>query len=174
MGGFFYYFSPMKQRSAEYWKQALQLTRHVEGGAFRETYRAPLIVEHTAFPGPRNASTGIYFLLEEGDFSAFHRIAADEMWHFYDGTTLHIYEIKPDGALLVHRLGRDVEQGEQLQLVIPAGSWFASSVEETGGFALVGCTVAPGFDFADFELADGAELSALFPQHKGLIALLTR
>lgn len=168
----------MKNTTAEYWKQQLQLTSHVEGGAFRETYRAPLMIGHQALPagfsGPRNASTGIYFLLEDGDFSAFHRIAADEMWHFYDGTTLYIYEIRPDGALLVHKLGRNPEQGEQLQLVIPAGSWFASCVEETGGFALAGCTVAPGFDFADFELADRVALSALFPQHKGLIALLTR
>lgn len=164
--------------SAAYWKHALHLTEHVEGGAFRETYRAPLTIAQDALPqgfsGPRAASTGIYFLLEDGDFSAFHRIAADEMWHFYDGTTLHIYEIREDGTLQVHKLGRDITQGEQLQLVIPAGSWFASCVEETEGFALVGCTVAPGFDFADFELADRATLSAQFPQHKGLIALLTR
>ncbi|RPE09685.1 cupin domain-containing protein [Chitinophaga lutea] len=164
--------------TAEYWRQALQLTQHVEGGSFCETYRAPLIIAQDALPdtfaGARPASTAIYFLLEDGDFSAFHRIAADEMWHFYDGQTLHIYEIKPDGSLHVHRLGRDVAQGEQLQVVIPAGSWFASSVEETGGFALTGCTVAPGFDFADFELAGREELSQQYPQHAGLIALLTR
>lgn len=158
--------------TAAYWRETLQLTQHVEGGSFRETYRAPLVLQQPA--GPRAASTGIYFLLEDGEFSAFHRIASDEMWHFYDGVTLHIYEIKPDGTLHVHRLGRDHAQGEQLQLVIPAGSWFASSVEETGGFALVGCTVAPGFDFADFELAEKAALSKLFPQHAGLIGLLTR
>lgn len=164
--------------TAEHWKKTLQLTQHVEGGSFRETYRAPLVIDREALPegfaGARNASTAIYFLLEDGDFSAFHRIAADEMWHFYDGQPLHIYEIKPNGSLHVHRLGRDVGQGEQLQLVIPAGSWFASSVEETGGFALVGCTVAPGFDFADFELAERETLSKQFPQHAGLIALLTR
>lgn len=164
--------------TADHWRNTLQLTRHVEGGSFRETYRAPLTIAREALPdtfaGARPASTAIYFLLEDGDFSAFHRIAADEMWHFYDGNTLHIYEIKPEGSLHVHRLGRDIAQGEQLQLVIPAGSWFASGVEETGGFALVGCTVAPGFDFADFELADRQELSKLFPQHAGLIALLTR
>ncbi|WP_343305866.1 cupin domain-containing protein [Chitinophaga niabensis] len=158
--------------TAAYWRETLQLTQHVEGGSFRETYRAPLVLQQPA--GPRAASTGIYFLLEDGEFSAFHRIASDEMWHFYDGVTLHIYEIKPNGTLHVHRLGRDITQGEQLQLVIPAGSWFASSVEETGGFALVGCTVAPGFDFADFELAERAALSQLFPQHAGLIGLLTR
>ncbi|WP_119078723.1 cupin domain-containing protein [Chitinophaga alhagiae] len=164
--------------TAEHWRKNLQLTQHVEGGSFRETYRSPLTIEREALPegfaGARNASTGIYFLLEDGDFSAFHRIAADEMWHFYDGQPLHIYEIKPNGSLHVHRLGRDIAQGEQLQLVIPAGSWFASSVEETGGFALVGCTVAPGFDFADFELAERGALCRLFPQHAGLIALLTR
>lgn len=158
--------------TAAYWRETLQLTQHVEGGSFRETYRASLVLQQPA--GPRAASTGIYFLLEDGEFSAFHRIASDEMWHFYDGVTLHIYEIKPNGTLHVHRLGRDITQGEQLQLVIPAGSWFASSVEETGGFALVGCTVAPGFDFADFELAERAALSQLFPQHAGLIGLLTR
>ena len=158
--------------TAAWWRETLQLTQHVEGGSFRETYRAPLVLQQPA--GPRAASTGIYFLLEDGEFSAFHRIASDEMWHFYDGVTLHIYEIKPNGTLHVHRLGRDVAQGEQLQLVIPAGSWFASSVEETGGFALVGCTVAPGFDFADFELAERAALSQLFPQHAGLIGMLTR
>lgn len=160
--------------TAAYWRDTLQLTKHIEGGAFRETYRAAASIEPAGFKGPRNASTGIYFLLEDGDFSAFHRIASDEMWHFYDGTTLHIYEITSEGLLKVHRLGRDYSQGEQLQLVIPAGSWFASSVEESGGFALVGCTVAPGFDFADFELAKRKELSDLYPQHAGLIALLTR
>ena len=158
--------------TAAWWRETLQLTQHVEGGSFRETYRAPLVLQQPA--GPRAASTGIYFLLEDGEFSAFHRIASDEMWHFYDGVTLHIYEIQPNGTLHVHRLGRDIAQGEQLQLVIPAGSWFASSVEETGGFALVGCTVAPGFDFADFELAERAALSQLFPQHAGLIGMLTR
>jgi len=158
--------------TAAWWRETLQLTQHVEGGSFRETYRAPLVLQQPA--GPRAASTGIYFLLEDGEFSAFHRIASDEMWHFYDGVTLHIYEIKPNGTLHVHRLGRDITQGEQLQLVIPGGSWFASSVEETGGFALVGCTVAPGFDFADFELAERAALSQLFPQHAGLIGMLTR
>ncbi len=93
-------------RSAKYWKEKLQMQSHVEGGAFRETYHAGLTFpqqvltpEHT---GERNASTAIYFLLEHSDFSAFHRIASDEMWHYYDGACLHIYEIKPNGTLLIH------------------------------------------------------------------------
>ncbi|HEY0274365.1 MAG TPA: cupin domain-containing protein [Chitinophaga sp.] len=164
-------------RTAAYWRQHLQLEAHVEGGAFRETYRSALQLPKAALPGAfkgnRAAATGIYFLLEEGQYSAFHRIAADEMWHFYDGYPLSIYEITPAGALLHHRLGRNPEAGEQLQHVIPAGSWFASRTETPGGFALVGCTVAPGFDFADFELAGRAALQAAYPQHAALIATLT-
>ncbi len=162
------------KNSAAYWRDTLQLTQHIEGGSFRETYRAPLAIQPDGFAGPRNVSTAIYFLLEDGDFSAFHRIASDEMWHFYDGTSLHIYEIRPDGTLHVHLLGRNLRKGEHLQVLIPAGSWFASSVEETGGYCLAGCTVAPGFDFADFELATRADLGTRFPQHAQLIALLTR
>ncbi|MCD6010530.1 MAG: hypothetical protein K0Q79_392 [Flavipsychrobacter sp.] len=164
--------------SAAYWKEKLQLTSHIEGGAFKETYRAPLVLPQDALTtehkGDRAAATGIYFLLEYGEFSAFHRIASDEMWHFYDGVTLAIYEIKSDGTLIRHLLGTDLESGALPQLVIHAGSWFASRVETEGGFTLCGCTVAPGFDFADFELANRDELVNAYPQHSALIASLTR
>ncbi len=164
--------------SAAYWKEKLQLISHIEGGAFKETYRAPLLLPHSALTkehnGARAASTGIYFLLEYGEFSAFHRIASDEMWHFYDGCTLTVYEIKTDGTLVKHLLGKDIENGASPQLVIPAGSWFASRVEIENSFTLCGCTVAPGFDFADFELANRAELTKEFPQHEALIVSLTR
>ena len=164
--------------TADYWRQHLQLESHVEGGSFRETYRAkwkfPTSVLPAACKGERNASTGIYFLLEYGDFSAFHRIAADEMWHFYDGYTLTIYEIKPEGSLTIQQLGKHVHVGEQPQIVISAGSWFASRVEIADGYTLVGCTVAPGFDFADFELADRKELMAAYPAHAEIIESLTR
>lgn len=167
----------MFTHNAAYWRKHLKLESHVEGGAFRETYRSALQLPQSSLPGTFNgdraASTGIYFLLESGQFSAFHRIAADEMWHFYDGSPLSIYEITSLGTLLHHRLGRDPEAGEQLQLVIPAGSWFASRTEAAETFALVGCTVAPGFDFADFELAGRASLQAAYPQHAALIAQLT-
>jgi uncharacterized protein len=163
----------MEQRNAAYWINTLQLQRHVEGGAFRETYRAPLTLPQSTLPGTfkggRNAATAIYFLLERGDFSAFHRIAADEMWHFYAGDPLHIYEITVTGELIVHELGYGA-----FQALIPAGSWFASRVNAPGSYALVGCTVAPGFDFADFELADRGALTALYPAHAGLIGELTR
>jgi predicted cupin superfamily sugar epimerase len=154
--------------NAAYWQEHLQLQPHVEGGFFRETYRS------AAMSGNRNASTGIFFLLENHVFSAFHRIASDEMWHFYDGNPLNIYEITPDGHLTVHKLGLNMHLGECPQLVIKAGSWFASRVAGEAGFTLVGCTVAPGFDFADFEMGDRAALLAAYPAHAELIQQLTR
>ncbi|MBV8253259.1 MAG: cupin domain-containing protein [Chitinophaga sp.] len=166
------------QYSANWWREKLQLQSHVEGGAFRETYRSEWMLDMSTLPagmsGNRNASTCIYFLLEHGEFSAFHRIAADEIWHFYDGTTLTIYEIEPGGNLITHKLGRDIDKGERLQVIISAGNWFASRTEVPGGFSLTGCTVAPGFDFADFELAERSVLQAAYPQHADLIATLTR
>lgn len=166
------------QYSAAHWRDHLKLQPHVEGGAFLETYRSDWMLDMSTLPagmgGNRNASTCIYFLLEEGQFSAFHRIAADEIWHFYDGHTLTIYEIEPGGQLQAHKLGRDILHGESLQVIIRAGNWFASRVEVPGGYALTGCTVAPGFDFADFELADKTTLQAAYPQHAALIDSLTR
>ena len=165
-------------RDVQYWKQRLRLTSHIEGGAFNEIYRAELVLPLNALTmahnGDRTAMTSIYFLLEAGDFSAFHRIASDELWHFYDGDGAVIYEIKPGGELVRHLLGIDIERGASLQVLIQAGSWFASRVEVTDGFTLCGCTVSPGFDFEDFELADKHQLTREYPQHAGLIAELTR
>lgn len=125
-------------KTADYYIEKLDLTAHVEGGAFKETYRSPVIITKDALPlefkGNRNASTAIYFLLKHGQFSAFHKIAADEMWHFYDGNTLCIYEITAEAELIKHTLGRDLEQGESLQIVIRAGSWFASRCEVVDSF----------------------------------------
>jgi uncharacterized protein len=164
-------------RDAAYWINKLQLERHVEGGSFRETYRSSLLLSADSltnlFTDPRSASTAIYFLLEAGQFSAFHTIKSDEVWHFYDGDPLDIYEIAADGSLITHKLGRDLEKGESLQAVVKAGNWFGSRVSTGGAFSLVGCTVAPGFDFADFELATREKLSARYPAHSALITSLT-
>jgi predicted cupin superfamily sugar epimerase len=168
----------MQRPDAAYWTQQLQLISHVEGGAFREVYRSDLTIAPQALPlffhGPRNVSTSIYFLLARGQFSAFHRIASDECWHFYYGDPLLIYEIGHTGILTIHRLGPNIEKGEHFQLVIKAGSWFASVPAEESEYALVGCTVAPGFDFAEFELADRAALISQFPQYTDIIEALTR
>lgn len=164
--------------SAHYWIDHLQLTHHIEGGSFRESYRSSLIAMGNTLPSPfngdKNFCTSIYFLLEQGQFSAFHKIQSDEIWHFYAGDSLLIYEITADGYLLTHRLGNDPSNGESFQCVIKAGNWFASSVVENGEYALVGCTVSPGFDFADFELGDRAYLCECYPSHAPLIHLLTR
>src|SRR5882757_9664855 len=164
--------------NAAYWIQQLQLTAHVEGGAFREVYRSELTIPQKALPvffqGPRNIATSIYFLLAEGQFSAFHRIASDECWHFYFGDALLIYEIGHSGNLTLPRFGPNIEKGENFQTVVKAGSWFASVPADGSEYALVGCTVAPGFDFAEFELADRATLAKQYPQHATLIGTLTR
>lgn len=163
---------------ASYWIKKLQLTQHVEGGAFRETYRSELTIPRTILPlffqGDRNTSTSIYFLLASGQFSAFHRIASDEVWHFYFGDPLLVHEIGHNGRLITHLLGTNPEKGESFQTVVKAGSWFASVPAPGSEYALVGCTVAPGFDFADFELADRVTLSQQYPEHAELIQELTR
>ncbi len=165
------------KRTATFWKQTLQLTPHVEGGAFSEVYRSDLLLPkeilQTAHKGNRNAATSIYFLLERGEISAFHRIASDELWHFYDGDPLTIFELR-EGKLITHRLGLDPETGALPQVLIPAGSWFGSRVEGEGAFTLCGCTVSPGFDFADFELADRQILLGEYPEYEELIQQLTR
>lgn len=164
--------------TADHWIDKLQLTRHIEGGAYREVYRSSLSIDRQSLPdqfkGDRNMATSIYFLLKKGQFSAFHRIASDECWHFHFGDLLLIHEITPAGELVTHRLGSDIGEGASFQTMIPAGSWFASVPAEDSEYTLVGCTVAPGFDYADFELADQQALIRQYPQHSDLIRSLTR
>ncbi|MCE7068323.1 cupin domain-containing protein [Dyadobacter sp. CY326] len=166
-------------KSAAYWIEQYQLSPHPEGGYYSETYRAAESIAQHALParfnGDRSFSTGIYFLLESHNFSAFHRIQADEMWHFYAGDALEIFVIHQETRQLqIIRLGNDPEKGETFQAVVPAGAWFASRPAKGTGYALVGCTVAPGFDFADFEMAERETLQASFPELAQLISELTR
>lgn len=155
----------------------LQLSPHPEGGYFKESYRSELLLPGNSvpgFPSDRHCSTGIYFLIGGEQFSAFHRIRSDELWHFYAGQPLHVHVIAPDGTYSLLRVGNDFAAGYTPQAVVAAGSWFASESAATAGWSLVGCTVAPGFDFADFELAAGEALSRQFPQHAKLIRRLCR
>ena len=124
--------------------------------------------------GARAASTAIYFLLEGENFSAFHRLRSDEIWHFYAGEALMVHVISPEGSCSQIVLGCDLDTGQVLQAVVPAGCWFASHVADWKSFAVVGCTVAPGFDFEDFELARRAELVARYPEQREWIERLTR
>lgn len=168
----------MTRQPADFWIQHLRLTRHVEGGSFSEVYRSPLVFPADILPadvkGDRNASTHIYFLLEKEQFSAFHRIRFDELWHFYTGDPLTVCEIDEKGVLHQHLLGNDPQAGQSHFCMIKGGSWFGSKVNEGGEYSLVGCTVSPGFDFADFELAKREELIAQLPAYKEIIIALTR
>jgi predicted cupin superfamily sugar epimerase len=159
------------------WIRALGLTPHPEGGFFRETYRAGEGIASAHLParfgGDRVFATAIYFLLEGYQVSRLHRIRSDEVWHFHAGGPLTVYAIAPDGALTQAALGLDVEVGQTPQHVVPAGQWFGAALEAPDAYALVSCTVAPGFDFAELELAHRDALLARFPQHAALIERLT-
>ena len=156
----------------------LNLIRHPEGGWYRETYRSAETIPGTALParfgGDRCCATVIYFLLERDDFSALHRIKSDEIWHFHAGAPLTVHVITPEGEHRELRLGSNVAAGESFQVVVPAGCWFGARIKGDGDYSLVGCTVAPGFDFHDFEMGDRDRLMELFPRPASVIRLLTR
>jgi uncharacterized protein len=155
----------------------LRLEPHPEGGYFRQTYQADLVLPGNCLPGfggARAVSTAIYFLLEGDNFSSFHRLKSDEMWHFYAGASLVVHVISEQGTYSKSLLGTDVEAGEEFQAVVRAGCWFAAELQGGKSWTLVGCTVSPGFDFADFELAKRAEFVRLYPQHRELIKRMTR
>lgn len=155
----------------------LRLQPHPEGGFYRETYRSPEMIDAGALPGrfggDRCFSTAISFLLRGAQISSLHRIASDELWHFYLGDPLEVVEISSDGVLTTTVLGPG---GATFQAVVPAGSWFGARLVEprADAFALAGCTVAPGFEFSDFEIARRDDLAAGFPQHEAIIAAMTR
>lgn len=151
-----------------------EMQPHPEGGYFLETYRSDIAIKPESFEGERSCSTGIYFLIEKDNFSAFHRIKSDEMWHFYAGNPLEVVEITPDGELKTTTIGNDILNGEVPQYVVKKDRWFASYCKDNEGFSFVGCTVSPGFDFSDFELASRDELINSYPRHAEVIKKLTR
>lgn len=147
----------------------LRLVAHPEGGYYRESYRSSAAVI-TADGYRRTALTNIYFLLTGDTFSAWHRIDADESWHFYRGSDLIVLIIKPDGSLEEHRLGPN----GPWQTTVPAGCYFAAHVPDATAYALVGCSVAPSFEFSGFELASRDALTAQHPQHAATISRFIR
>lgn len=165
-------------KNVDYWVEKLTLQKHPEGGFFRETYRSGEIITNSGLPsrynGERNFATAIYYLLAANDFSAFHRIKSDETWHFYQGYALELFEINRNGKLHRVVLGANPDAGMQLQYTVKASHWFAARVLQNKDYALVGCTVAPGFDFSDFEMASIDNLTNLYPQHKKIITQLCR
>jgi predicted cupin superfamily sugar epimerase len=153
----------------------LGLEPHPERGYYRETYRATADVQSLRHGGSRAASTAIYFLVTAKEPATFlHRLVSDEIFHLYDGGPLEILRLFPDGTWDVAVLGLDLESGERPQIVVPAGTWFGTELRPGASHCLVGCTVAPGFEFADFELAQGPELEARYPGAADRIRRMSR
>ncbi|WP_420601089.1 cupin domain-containing protein [Flagellimonas sp.] len=157
--------------------EKFNLALHPEGGYFKESYRSTEKIEQRALPknyqGDRNHSTCIYFLLTSNTFSAFHKINQDEIWHFYAGSPLKLYIISDSGKYSEHIIGNNFSAGQVPQFVVPGGHWFAAKTIDANGYSFVGCTVAPGFDFADFVLPERMTLIEKFPQHEAVITMLT-
>jgi len=157
----------MHRPTAEDIISTLDLQPHPEGGYYRETYRAELTLPTDALPdsytGPRNACTGIYYLLTSGTFSAMHRVRSDELFHFYLGDPVDLLELSPDGQGRIVTLGSNPLAGQQPQFLVPAGAWQGTRLQLGGEFALMGCTVSPGFAFDDFDLATRTDLQAHWP-----------
>jgi uncharacterized protein len=153
----------------------LKLAAHPERGHFQETYRAPILVRAGSHPAERAASTAIYFMITRDEPATFlHRLRSDEVFHLYEGGPLDILRLFPDGHADVARLGTNLTNGERPQIVVPRGTWFGTELVSEAPFCLVGCTVAPGFDFADFELAEGPELAARYPSVEDRIRRMSR
>jgi predicted cupin superfamily sugar epimerase len=150
----------------------------VEGGYFAETYRSQLTLSQRSLPsgysGERALSTAIYYMVTPDTFSAMHRLKGDEVYHFYLGDPAEMLILKPDGTSKTLLMGQDIVSGMRLQHVVPGGAWQGSRLVPGGKFALLGTTMAPGFDPADFELGSRGELTARYPAYAELIAALTR
>jgi len=164
--------------ATERWRELvarLNLAPHPERGYFVETYRARAAVTAATHTGPRAAATAIYFLIVADAPATFlHRLLSDETFHLYEGGPLELLLLHPDGRAEVKRLGLDLAAGERPQLTVPAGTWFGTELLPDASHCLVGCTVAPGFEFADFELAEGPELAARYPAVADRIARMSR
>jgi predicted cupin superfamily sugar epimerase len=149
-----------------------------EGGFYVETYRCAEKIAQTALPArytdEKNFSTAILYLLTPDTFSALHRLRSDEIFHFYLGDPVTMLQLHPDGSSEVATLGQDIMNGQRVQATVPNNSWQGCFLNEGGRFALMGCTIAPGFEFADFELAPREELLKQYPNQRDLILKLTR
>ncbi|MDE2482462.1 MAG: cupin domain-containing protein [bacterium] len=154
--------------------EELGLQPHPEGGFFAETYRSDEQVENIErYAGPRALSTAIYFLLTAWSPSRLHRVKSDEIWHFYAGDPLEMLQLHDDGSAEQIVIGSDVAHGQRPQVLVPRGSWQGVRVMPGGNYGLVGATVAPGFDFADFEMGERESLAHAYPMHAALIEVLS-
>lgn len=155
-------------KTAEYYIKELNMEPHVEGGYFKESF-----ISNDEVRKDKKLWSSIYFLLETGEVSNFHRLKSDELWYYHDGEPLTIYMITPDGELVTSLLGNNIENGETPQVLVPKDCIFGSAMNNEG-YALVGCMVSPAFDYKEFELFDREHLLSLYPEHRDVILKLTR
>ncbi|WP_195428575.1 cupin domain-containing protein [Clostridium sp. D46t1_190503_E9] len=155
-------------KNSEYYIKNLEMIPHVEGGYFKESFLSEETVREN-----KNLWSSIYFLLRTGEVSNFHRLKSDELWYYHDGEALTIYMISQNGELITKQLGVNIENGEVPQVLVPKGYIFGSAMNNEG-FSLVGCMVAPAFEYEDFELFEREYLLNLYPEHKDVILKLTR
>jgi predicted cupin superfamily sugar epimerase len=153
----------MIPKKAQEYIDKLGMLPHPEGGFYKETYRSSGKV------GDRSLMTAIYFLITSNNISRFHRIKSDEMWYFHDGSPLSVHTLDKENGHQVHKVGLNLSNGENPQLLVPANTIFGSSLDEENAFSLVSCTVAPGFDFADFELFTTQDLLSQFPDYEEIV-----
>ncbi|HEY9077842.1 MAG TPA: cupin domain-containing protein [Anaerolineaceae bacterium] len=163
--------------SAEYWIQGLNLIDHIEGGYYRRIYTSSDVIEPPGLPDryetARHFASAIYYLLTEKRFSAFHILKSDEIWCHLDGSAITIHILDESGAYHSNNLGKDLSRGEVPQMVVPAGTLFAASIQPQGNYSLAACIVAPEFTFADFIMPGRQELIKRFPHQRELIESLT-
>ncbi len=167
----------MMEPGADYWIKKLRMTEHPEGGYFAPSYRSsqnmpPGFFQSSQEKGDRALISSIYYLLKEGQFSAFHRLKSCELWNFIAGSSISIFILDADGSLCEKKLGRHLEKGEELQVAVEPGLWFGAIPR--GAFGLVGCTVVPGFDYRDLQFAGRQDLLNSFPSYREIIEMLTR
>ncbi len=159
--------------TSEQIKALLKLDPHpIEGGSFRQTWAAPKTLNLPR--GTRSQGTAIYYLLEQGQFSEMHMLESDEMFHFYLGDPVEMLQLFPDGRSALLILGQDLGAGQLVQALVPAGVWQGTRLIGDGKLALLGCTVVPGFDYADYQNASYEKLAAKWPEQKDRIRALTR
>lgn len=162
---------PVKDTAA-FWIKHLALLPHPEGGHYREVFRSEKQVSRVSQAKTWSALTSIYYLLEDSDYSGFHRITSDELWYFHAGVPLHIHIITDSGEHLVHEMSG--KESGSLSVAVKANQWFAAEVAGASGFTLVSCAVAPGFEFSEFEMARKEQMLRLYPQHSALLKRLCR
>lgn len=164
--------------TAEQIKKQLGLVAHPEGGSYIQTYKATEAISKEAldprYPAARSTGTAIYYLLEPGTFSELHRLRSDEIFHFYLGDPVEQLQLLPDGSSRVVLIGSDLGRGQLPQLVVPKNVWQGARLVWGGSFALLGCTVSPGFEFDDYESGTRAGLARQYPSQRELIGSLTR